>query len=306
MTIPYRILLVIAISFLSSLDLNAGELHIAARDGDISKIRLLISEGSIYNGLNASGKTPEQVARESGKKDAADFLASLKEKKYPTGSRYIGQFDNLKEEGWGVYYTTQGSRYTGYFKDGKFHGMGLWRYASGMKYIGEFREGNFYEEVKIKGGSLDVAVQKGSLSSVQMYLALGEDVNSANKVGQRPLHFAAFEGNTEIARLLIDSGAIIEIEDDSNQRPIHYASYTGHESVILLLLERGADVNCKNKFGLTPLHYAVYHDSLNAAKVLLEHGASVYARDEYGMTPIKHAIKLGRPKVLRLLEKYRY
>lgn len=306
MTTAFRFLLILGISCIATVEIKADELHLAARDGDISKIRLLISQGEAFNKRDQGGKTPEEIARMSGKKEAADFLGSIKEKKYPSGSIYIGQFDRIKEHGWGVYSTPQGSRYTGFFRDGKFHGMGLWVYANGSRYIGEFRDGSFHEAVKNDKLPFDVAVQRGYLPAVKAYLALGEDVNSANRAGQRPLHFAAFEGNAEIALLLIESGAIIEIEDDTKQRPIHYASYTGHESVIILLLEMGAEVNCKNKFGLTPLHYAVYHDSLNAAKVLLEHGASVYARDEYGMTPIKHAVKLGRPKVLKLLQQYKY
>jgi ankyrin repeat protein len=286
--------------------LSAAELHRAAESGDVAKIKHLIAEGKSIVERDSVKRTPLEVARLANKGEAAQFLASLSVKTYPSGSRYVGQLRNRSEHGWGVYFASTGSRYIGHFVDGKFHGLGMWRYADGSKYIGEFRGGMFHEENKAARLPLDVAVQRGSLSAVSLLLELGEDVNAVNKSGQTPLHFAAFEGKKEIALLLIENGAIIDIDDADSQRPLHYASYMGHRELVLLLLERGADIHCKNKYGLTPLHYAVYHDSHDAAQALLDHGASVYKRDNYGMTPIKHAIKLGRARVLKLLQHYRY
>ena len=298
----FRVILICGIAIPAA----AGELHMAAKNGDISKIKLLLSEGDSPDERNTIGKTALEIANQYNQKEAAGFLSSITQKKYLSGSRYVGQSQLRLEHGWGVYFASTGSKYTGYFKEGKFHGFGMWHYADGTRYIGEFRDGSFHEEDKKARVSFDVAVQKGSVDAVIKLLSLGEDVNGSNKAGQRPLHFAAFEGNIKIMNILIAGGAIIEIEDENNQRPLHYASYMGHDAAVELLLERGADINCKNKYGLTPLHYAVYQDSVNVAKILLAHGASVYKRDNYGMTPIKHAIKLERKRMLKLLQEFKY
>ena len=52
-----------------------------------------------------------------------------------------------------------------------------------------------------------------------------------------PLEQAAFKGNVEAVRRLLDDGADIESGD---MTPLHLAIYHGHTEVVQLLLERGA------------------------------------------------------------------
>lgn len=65
--------------------------------------------------------------------------------RYATGV-YIGDFQNNRREGKGVWIYATGARYTGDFKDGKPSGQGTYSYPNGSKYVGAFRDGKFNGE----------------------------------------------------------------------------------------------------------------------------------------------------------------
>ena len=58
---------------------------------------------------------------------------------YSDGTKYIGETQNGKPNGFGTYTWTNGDKYEGNWKDNKKHGQGTLTLASGNKYIGEFK-----------------------------------------------------------------------------------------------------------------------------------------------------------------------
>ena len=62
------------------------------------------------------------------------------------------------------------------------------------------------------------------------------------------------EGHQEATRLLLDSGAQINVPSGSNDdTPLTLACWKGHEEVVSLLIERNSNVNHQTKTGCTPL-----------------------------------------------------
>ena len=64
---------------------------------------------------------------------------------YETGDetedyKYVGEVENGKPNGWGVFTYPSGEMYEGEYKDGKTHGQGSFSYPDGKKGVGEFRE----------------------------------------------------------------------------------------------------------------------------------------------------------------------
>lgn len=60
------------------------------------------------------------------------------------------------------------------------------------------------------------------------------------------LHFAADDGLTNIARLLIEKGQIpVNTFDQSGWSPLHIAAGHNHLDIVKLLLQNGAQVNIK-------------------------------------------------------------
>ncbi len=70
--------------------------------------------------------------------------------------------------------------------------------------------------------------------------------NDENSTGCHLLHFAADDGLTDIARLLISTGKIpINTLNQIGWSPLHLAAGRNHLDMVKLLLENGAEINIK-------------------------------------------------------------
>ena len=74
----------------------------------------------------------------------------------------------------------------------------------------------------------------------------------------------------EIAKLLIEYGADMNLPNRTGWTPLHKASYDGFADVVHLLLDHGADVNAKKQDHWTALHIAIRYSSFEIIKALLE------------------------------------
>jgi ankyrin repeat protein len=103
-------------------------------------------------------------------------------------------------------------------------------------------------------------------AEVARYLVLkGADVNlpSNNGFHVYPLHSAVAGNYTDIARMLVNSGAHVNIKQQAGATPLHSAAQNGNTEVIILLLEHGADVNARMEGGKLPADLAKekgYHE----------------------------------------------
>ena len=115
--------------------------------------------------------------------------------------------------------------------------------------------------------------------------------------GTTALHWAAYNDDLALAKLLIGAGAKPDAHTRLRQlTPLHMAAETGDAALIDALLKAGAKVDALNESGTTPLMIASASGSTDAVRTLLAHGADVNARatiDEAGIggqTPIFHAV----------------
>ncbi|TVQ84582.1 MAG: ankyrin repeat domain-containing protein [Micavibrio sp.] len=67
------------------------------------------------------------------------------------------------------------------------------------------------------------------------------------------LHSAAFTGNFEAVKLLVELGADINALGDMHYTPLHYAALQGHNDIYDYLLSHGASTELVSQFGTTPL-----------------------------------------------------
>jgi ankyrin repeat protein len=140
-------------------------------------------------------------------------------------------------------------------------------------------------------GSEGVGINRGGLPNRgRRAAALG---------GMTPLNYAARDGRTEEARLLLAAGADVELAEANGIRPLLMALLNNQLEVARLLLAHGADVNADDFWGRTPLYAAVEHRNLDMNNrdmdspttnfvdreplltmiaELIEHGADVNAR----------------------------
>jgi uncharacterized protein len=117
--------------------------------------------------------------------------------------------------------------------------------------------------------------------------------------GMTPLNYAARDGRTAEAELLLAAGANVELAEANGMRPLLMALLNNQLGVAQLLLARGADPNADDFWGRTPLFAAVEYRNLDMNNrdmdapttngvdrepllamiaELIEHGADVDAR----------------------------
>ena len=149
------------------------------------------------------------------------------------------------------------------------------------------------------------AAMRDDVAAVRALLAEGADVNAPRGDGMTGLHWAALNGNAEIAGLLMGAGADLEaVTRIGGHTPLHVAGKEGNGEIVAILAEAGADVAAVTETGAMALHFAAAAGDVRAVSALIESGAPVDAREpEWGQTPLMFAAALGRTgAVTALLE----
>ena len=140
------------------------------------------------------------------------------------------------------------------------------------------------------------AAMRGDAETVGSLLARGGDVQTAQADGMTALHWAALNGDLEIAETLIYAGANLEaVTRIGYHTPLHVASKSGRATVVKALLTAGSNPSATTTSGATPLHLAAGGGNAEAVAALLDHGADVNARElTWGQTPLMFAAASNR------------
>ena len=166
--------------------------------------------------------------------------------------------------------------------------------------------------------SLHVAVNTNDFEAVRSLIDEGHDVNELrascefmNKRirdcsnDQHPiplLYITIFHNNIDIAKLLIDNGANVNLKTEDGMNPLLMATLVERLDIVELLIDNGADVDIKTEYGSTPLHAALklghyaktkggQSEFFDIARLLIHYGAGdVNTQDEDGTMPLLLAL----------------
>jgi ankyrin repeat protein len=145
---------------------------------------------------------------------------------------------------------------------------------------------------------LCVASRWGHAEVARVLLENGADMEIRDGDYWRPLERAVENGHVEVVQVFLEHGADVNAGGVTNATALHAACAFGHPSLARVLLEHGADANAKEYSGETPLHWATDEE---AVLILLEYGADSNAKDNYNWTPLDAALFQGQDKVARVL-----
>jgi ankyrin repeat protein len=122
-----------------------------------------------------------------------------------------------------------------------------------------------------------------------------EAVNFYAEDGFSPLGLACYFGHYEIARYLVLKGADVNQPSNNGFRvyPLHSAVAGNYTQIARMLIENNAQVNVKQQAGATALHSAAQNGNIDLLILLLEHGADANIRMEGGKLPADLAREKG-------------
>lgn len=170
--------------------------------------------------------------------------------------------------------------------------------------------------------TLEIAISENNAETLRALIGLGADINTNS-----PLIYAIWVADTEIIKILLDSGvdvnaqdmstdyskgvtplmeasdrqdvvkmllsagANVNLQDINGETALTYAIESRNNEFMKMLIRAGADVNICDNRGVTPLITAVEYGNLRAIKILLANGADVHAQDKNGRTALEHALR---------------
>ena len=102
--------------------------------------------------------------------------------------------------------------------------------------------------------SLWQAAITGNTAAVEEHIVAATDLDAKEDYGgSTPLILAAIFGKNEVARILIDAGADLELRNSKGSTALHQACFFCRPEIVEMLLVAGADPSQTNNDGRTPL-----------------------------------------------------
>jgi cytochrome c len=152
-----------------------------------------------------------------------------------------------------------------------------------------------------QASNLNDLVKNGDVAAVTSALDKGAAINEID--GVTALYIACEKGNLDLAKLLIDRGADVNLPVSWQRTPLYAATNGGYADIVKLLLENGADPNHLAK-AQTPLHMAAENGCLQCVIHLVDAGADVNALTSDGNPPIHFAKRSGHDDIAAYLQSH--
>jgi len=143
---------------------------------------------------------------------------------------------------------------------------------------------NINESGESGSSALLNATYRDNAEIVSLLIDGGAEINVCGGEGSSPLINSITQGYNEIARILINNNADLNFADTILERTgLHLAAIKGNTEIAEMLLEKGAVINAKDKKGHTPLYYAAKYGHKNVADLLISKGGKAKKIEEnYG------------------------
>jgi ankyrin repeat protein len=131
---------------------------------------------------------------------------------------------------------------------------------------------------------------KANLNLVNDLIVLGANLDWQDTAGWTALHFCASRNHPEIARMLIDAGADLNIQDtDDDWTALHWCAIHNHPEIAKMLIDAGADLNIQDTDGSTALHYCADQNHPELLRMLISAGADKTIPTNDGKLPYELA-----------------
>ncbi|KAF2903218.1 hypothetical protein ILUMI_02975, partial [Ignelater luminosus] len=133
--------------------------------------------------------------------------------------------------------------------------------------------------------------KRQNLDTIKLLLSQGANANIKNLVGKTPVHYSIMYGDFALIEELMLYEVDVNVQDEAGNTPLHVTVFKRNDlDITRLLLSSGADVNIKNAEGATSLHYAATRCKYQIVEELISSNADINMQDNAGNTPLHYAI----------------
>ncbi|MBL1407670.1 ankyrin repeat domain-containing protein [Sphingobacterium faecale] len=149
------------------------------------------------------------------------------------------------------------------------------------------------------------ACATGLLQHIQMMIEHKKEVvNERSDHGFTPLGIAAHFGKEDVVRLLLlhHANPNIASQNGYNTYPLHASLAANHVGITKMLIESGAEVNVLQYGGIAPLHLAAQHGNIDLIINLLEQGADITQLTNTGQSASDLAVDKGFTELADILK----
>ncbi|XP_048238902.1 E3 ubiquitin-protein ligase MIB2-like [Haliotis rufescens] len=260
---------------------NAGHkgihpVHLAAHEGKLDMLKVLIDKGADINSPDNDEDTPLHIATVKQHSNIAEYLIRA--------GADLNRFNQRHRQ------PVHNAAYMG------MTGVLRLLVAKGCDVNSPDRDGDT---------PIFDAIGKDQYEAVDVLLTSSKlDLTVANKRGFTPIHTAAFKGSARLAeKILGRNRGLVNLKKEDGFTALHLAAFNDHAEVARILISVGrADLNVQGTKGETPLHLACREAYLSPTQVLVKTGANVNVKDNQGNTPL-HVLLMGNQEgaLLRML-----
>ncbi|KAJ3652473.1 hypothetical protein Zmor_018434 [Zophobas morio] len=310
----------------NSCDLDAQTcLYPAARLGDVTIVKLLLTNGAKANIYNTEKWTPLFVASYNGHHqvvelliDGSDLNASDKYEWTPLHSASFSGYEKIcdtlvkhgadlnvtEKYGWTPLHTASYSGHPNIVKlllknGAEINARDKYGWTLFYPHRNYQNDASYLELLSDNKTSFYSTIY--NLHDRVLEFLHGLNFTTSEKTGWTSLFVAAHNSHDEVVDLLAKSGADLDVCDSDGRTALYSACENGCESVVQLLVKHGANINASDKKGHTQLHTASATDTRKVVDLLIKYGADINAPDGLGCTPLHLAAEFGRAEVVQRL-----
>ncbi|MEW5764903.1 MAG: ankyrin repeat domain-containing protein [Acidobacteriota bacterium] len=255
--------------------LSAGEIHEAAKRGDLDTVKTLLGkEPELVREADTDGRTPLHHACFEGQASVVVFLLDH------------GSEVNRKETKYSLT---------------PLH-MAAWKGHPEVIRILLERGADLNAREVDNETPLFYAAASDSVESVALLLDRGADLkDDKSRVGNSVLSLAVERNKYPVAKFLIEKGADPGFRKERGMTLLHLAAWSGGPEMIDLLVDAGISPNVRTEDGWTPLLFTLSGNNPSGARALLKRGADPNYRMEGRDAPVVMALKFGEKELAHLL-----
>lgn len=160
---------------------------------------------------------------------------------------------------------------------------------------------NLLKKNKKKTGVAEIIelINEGGINaSSKTEINIGDVTHYANST---PLMIASSYGHYDMAKALIDNGALVNLRADDGFNALMEAVRTGNIEIAKLLIEHNSDINIKNKDGKNMIMIACEKGNEEMFNILIENNADINEKSSWGASALIYASEKGNINIMQYL-----